>query len=362
MKRLLALTLPIMIATGVCGCWDLRSLDELALIVGPGVDLAPNGQDLTVTVARAVFDELKSENTQVLAVEASSVEHALFLLEAQLNKRLALGHLQTVAFGEGFCRSRRLRSVAQSVMGHSDTPPSAAVVAVQGLARDLLSQHPQEQDMIGVHVKKLVGNAHLRGLEPAPSLYDAVRARPLNKDLWLPLTRVEDRRVMLVGSLVFRKDTATTILSPQETAQMVLLGACPARRRPYLAVGIEVLGQLYAVQVRSSRLRWHRTITSGRLNIEVVSDVRVIAPRLPRTGMDERDGVRIISEAVSSELTLQGNALLARLQKDDVDPLGLTSPDLFSSKGAAQQYRRMYSSADISYRAKVRVDAIGGNT
>lgn len=111
MKRGAALTLLLVAMLPLAGCWSRNELNELAIVVGMGIDKVDGKYNVSVqTVNPSQVSSRNGVSTRLQPVVTisgvgSTVPEALRKMTVQTSKRLYFSHLRLVIFGEKLARS-----------------------------------------------------------------------------------------------------------------------------------------------------------------------------------------------------------------------------------------------------------------
>ena len=344
------------LTTTLSGCWDLRPVEDLAILMALGIDIAPNGEDLTITSSRPVYQQPQSEDEKNAWATARDITHAIRLLQAQEFATLVFGKVIVYVLGEGLWRSGKIGEVARSLYSRPDISLTGLVVCVEGKASDILMQRPPALKRVGVALWQALTAAESMGITPRVSLLEVARADRLQKDLWLPLVSPakELNAFLLAGSVVFKGDQPATTLSLLDTATLGTLSANAARFALEVtdpsngkSISYTVSQAKFSVTSKDSPLGHHEINALTRCSVSIGASIDLRG--------DTSKTIRHLEETIAQDLSARGQRLFNKLQQVDSDPLGLALPGLFTSEDKAWRDRETYGSARITFRAQVKV-------
>lgn len=135
------------LATG--GCWSMRNINELAFVMGLGVDLAPDGHDImTAQIAvPSAFAQLiggggKTSPIWVVSAYGHSLAECSITLRKIVSRQLHYGHTRVVVFGE----RRARRDIGLDLDAIERLPQfrrSMSIFVAKGEARAVLQAQPK---------------------------------------------------------------------------------------------------------------------------------------------------------------------------------------------------------------------------
>jgi len=278
------------------------------------------------------------------------------------HKKIALGKITVHMIGEDFWRSGRLIDYARACFVRWDIPLAGKVVCIKGPASEVTWVRPTELERIGVFLNQLLDQSVDSNLQPKATLYDVARRRPVNKDAWLPLVTPGDKHsVLQLGSIAFRGKHPAAELTMDETMTLSLISGVSSQNELALEVGQPWLSQTYSALIQTADTKVHRSLTASGLDLEVVSNVKVVLSALPHPESEVKGDLEWAVSAISAEITGRGTQVLRKIQEADSDPLGLTEPGLFTSPEDRRRMRESYKTAGLRYSANVEVAILGGD-
>ena len=231
LPQLLVLTL---LCTTLAGCWDLRPIENLAMFLILGFDLAPNGTDLMITAAYPTFGMGASSPVRTVWSIAGDLSHGLRLLQTDEDKITVAGKVIVYVFGESVWRSGRITELARQAYVRPDLSLTGFVVCAQGNASEILPLRPPDENVMAIALWERLGKLQREGLVPQLDLLQIARLGQMQKDLWMPLIKpVKERSdILYAGSVSFSRGQPAVVLDVQETADLTSLSGLAPFNHP----------------------------------------------------------------------------------------------------------------------------------
>ncbi|WP_199614766.1 Ger(x)C family spore germination protein [Paenibacillus alkalitolerans] len=145
------------------GCWDRIELDDLALVMASGIDLAEDGQieaTLQIALPTGIPSALQTGAKgarPVLVVSAKGKDgmDALGRLQMQLSRKIFLGHRGIVVFGEKYAR-QGLDTVLSALLRSPDSRYNSYVLTAYGTtAKEILNTPYQLEQIPAIGLNKI---------------------------------------------------------------------------------------------------------------------------------------------------------------------------------------------------------------
>ncbi|MHA6533446.1 Ger(x)C family spore germination protein [Paenibacillus sp. BAC0078] len=145
------------------GCWDRKEMDDLALVMASGIDLADDGQiELTLQIAlptgipSAVQSGGKGHKSFfVISAKGISASEASGRLQQQLSRAIYFGHRGVVVIGEQ-CARRGLRQLLDTFTRLPESRYNGYVVTAYGTTAKEILNTPYQLELIpGIGITKI---------------------------------------------------------------------------------------------------------------------------------------------------------------------------------------------------------------
>ncbi|AIQ48544.1 hypothetical protein R70723_23475 [Paenibacillus sp. FSL R7-0273] len=134
------------------GCWDRREMDDLALIMGSGIDLTDSGLvevSYQIALPTGIPSAVKSGGSQkqvvVISAKGNDLQEALGKVQQQMSRYVYFGHREVFLIGESYAR-HGLNQVQDLFTRFPETRYNSYVLTAYGAtAKEILSApYPME--------------------------------------------------------------------------------------------------------------------------------------------------------------------------------------------------------------------------
>ncbi len=138
------------------GCWDWRIIDELAVILGIGVDMVEEEpEQFLITFVNPIFEEEAEVVRNLTSVRGYSLAQALINLQHQRQQQPVLGKVDVIVFSEEAAQNGAMHQILRQFDQIRDKNPTTWICIVRGAtAQDVINLSPPEQPRTAV----LLGN------------------------------------------------------------------------------------------------------------------------------------------------------------------------------------------------------------
>lgn len=233
------LVLSVLIPTG---CWDMREINELGMVMAVGVDNLSNSQTYTVTVQIANLNPTDSSKSQsgsraesmwIVSGEGKSIFEAIRQISKVSSKKIMWAHNNIIIIGES-CARNGIIPVLDFFTHSPETRLKTPVVVAKGDASDYISTSAVDEDISGISLSEIFRFSTLTAeslqtdmLRLAADMYSSDSQPILSsidfKNKILPNSGQPQKIINLSGSAVFDKDKLLGFLSPEETRGVALV-------------------------------------------------------------------------------------------------------------------------------------------
>jgi len=143
MKKLFII-LPVIFGILLSGCWDKKELNEVALVIGVGLDkVEDESYKITAQVIKPSSGQDKAGGSELptwsISATGKTVMSAIRNLNESSPRRLYWAHLQIIIFGEELARES-LSPIITWFERDRDSRAGSYLIVTNGLAEDLLNQ------------------------------------------------------------------------------------------------------------------------------------------------------------------------------------------------------------------------------
>ncbi|SFS47159.1 Ger(x)C family spore germination protein [Marininema halotolerans] len=355
--------LSYMLATGLIllplgGCLQTKVIDNLDYITAVAYDWE-NEKYIRGTVAVPFYLPDRSvKNATYQEVTQLSKE-----MREKMNKLtpnpLVSGKLEVGLFGTEMARKKGIMDVLDSWQRDPFIGRRAYLAVVDGNAGDLLLKAIKKKE-IGESIAKLIQHNIEHGRIPDTNFHHFINVYYReNGDPWLPLLTLEQRKPMLKGMALFKKGKMKgKIETIQEMAIFTFMHWDRTESTGVKFVTKKgVMGFLRVTEIH----RKIKVVQSGNMpSVHVKLDIH--------GNLEEIHGVRqatdkVIPELehlVEKELQYQGQKLIQKLQRWNVDPLGYSEAARIHDRHFdAKAWSKQYPHIKVKITCRVHIDEYG---
>ena len=331
------------------GCWDMKDVDERAMVMAIGIDLAEDeGEEEGEKPMGAAEEPRYRMSVEVpvlhrllVAGEAGGAggeehEKAAWVLTSTGTSPAAItskydtriwrvpfyGQAQVLVIGEEAAR-RGLRDLLDYFHRHQDVNNSRLILLIaQGEALDVIEVAPEIEDLLGIYLHKLVALVATTGRVQFKTFAEAIMELYDTGNAVLPRVRPAETETVVGGSAVIKNWRLVGWLGEMET-----FGSLCARGR--LRGGTLVVGSPasetgeVAVSVTSSSTRTRVFLDGDRLRFEML--IRKEVDLTERLGgrLFDAELLQEVEEMLEEEVRNHTSTAIRKLQDEfSVDALG----------------------------------------
>jgi spore germination protein KC len=195
------------------GCWNLREPDQLAFVLGTGLDLTEDGQ-LQISIQIVIPSGVdggqesgggtKEKSFRVISATGKNVYDTVPSFQAQLSRSLFLGHRRIILIGQRLAEHGIGNLLDEFIRNPQSELRSRIYVVKNGQAKDILSAEPIFEPFTSTELVGQQANLGLKRYYFHNFLSDALSQgmQPM-----LPTVRLTDsKQFVYSGTAVFNKD------------------------------------------------------------------------------------------------------------------------------------------------------------
>ncbi|WP_025849778.1 Ger(x)C family spore germination protein [Paenibacillus ehimensis] len=329
MKRRLIFVLTLTLLLVVPGCGRRMYLENRQIILMTGADLN-NDQRLTVYTSTPVFSVEAKQKYNISETSADTLRQARSKLDAMSTGPLASGKIQTVLIGKKLLQRPDMLHYMDVFMRDPKSEINANILAVDGPVKDIMYANMKDKGRPGVVLKEQT-EAAFSSRTAVKTIMQEFHQQLLDPRRTPAMTEVKlsGNEIVVTGTALLSKEGAyATSLNNEESALLLLLQQRKGQPFPFtfhippkkikaaehLAfLSLEIGDTQYDIKVRHENSRFAFDI---RMKIKVNLTERLFEYDL------EKDK-KPLEQALQQEMTKKFEALIAKIQKHRIDPIGL---------------------------------------
>jgi len=364
--RVIALCLiPVMLS----GCWSYRSLSELSIVMGFGIDTDTATDDFLVSAEIADLSKVKESGPGSRLVEASgqTIFDAFRDAKRRLYNKLYFGNTQIVAIGEPMARSIGIMGAVDWIMRDAETRETLMMLIVKGgHASDLFKSEATDQAVLSLAIDSIITEDNMATSstvrEDLYTIYGILNGK--GKSLTLPAFHIVDNDGKKVvesdGAAAFKDDKLVGYLSPEETRYfLIATGECHGGILPLAMHGKGKPDT--SLEIAESSAKTSFTNDGGKLAFRIETETKVyLAESTNDINVLKQDQIEALQEEAGRRLELEITSLIQRVQaeiKTDIFGLGhiLHQRNLSLWRQYENQWDQTFETLPISVECKVHI-------
>lgn len=232
MKRYIRLLSLLLLLLPLTGCWDRVEVNDVAIVDVVGIDKAPNGLLLTVSI---VVPELaapgkgdgagsKGEGaTVIFSAEGETVMDASMQIQERLSRQLFWAHARALVLGEEYARAG-VRSALDFWSRHREPRLRMKVAVTPGSAREFVQAKPALEHLLSEAIRETI-NQRLQTDVTVKEFLGWLRSE--TEEAFAPrvttVRRSKGQDALISGTALFRDDRLIGWLSDQQTRGLLWL-------------------------------------------------------------------------------------------------------------------------------------------
>lgn len=331
MKRVVLTLLATAMLAVLPGCRDRLNLEDITLVLMMGIDLDKDN-NLVVYSSSPVFSKEAQEKNEVTQVNALSFRDSRGKLEGRVSALIGTGKLQNILISRKVLQQPGWPKLLDVFYRDSKTRNNARLVAVDGSVADIMYFTPPDKRRLSLHIAKLLDTAHMRNLVEETSLWefhkqlfergrtpDMTGLRKNDREVVADSSVLLDHEGLYVTAINLEETELLQILQKDKKSDLSLTLVLPEEQKKAKSqiktgvISFYVLGIDRKVKTAYAGGKMHFSL-DYKLDIRLTErlfafDVQKDAPKL-QTQIDE-------------QLESQLKDLVAKLQTNKVDPIGL---------------------------------------
>ncbi|WP_183192642.1 Ger(x)C family spore germination protein [Brevibacillus fluminis] len=326
--RLLAILLPFTLL--LSGCLGQMKLDEITLLLTYGIDLAKDGS-LDIYTAAPVFSREAKKKTEIMHVHSKSLREGRDHLEDEAIGVVATGKIQNIIFSKKLLQQKSIFELLDVVFRDPKSSLKADLVLVDTPIKQVIAINVADKPRLSVYLRELVQSAHTSEssvLTSVRTLYHQYYEKGITP--YLTEMKLIENRLNIAGtSLLTKKGFYADTLNPKESTYLLILQR--DIQHP-VSMNIELPQHLFKKkgQLRNSisflidytRFTYKTSYLDGHFQFDLHFNFRIVINEVLVNANPLKDQKRL-EQALADQIKKEMDALVTKLQKQHLDPIGL---------------------------------------
>jgi spore germination protein len=309
------------------GCAEQRIIDDLALINAVGYDVTDNEKNpLKLTVTFPIITKDGKYDRKTILVEGKSSKEAREKVRMKTNLKLESGQMRVSLFGQELANKGML-PLLNSLVRDPSIGTRAKLALAEDEASDILMLQIKNEGQNATYLEQFLTKLNRESLRTNYNIYQFLRDYYDDGiDPILPVFRVEKNNIAYNGIGLFQEDKLVEILKPSEARYLFLFRE--EMKQGNFVEQIDVGEEEKASIMLNYELKEHHIkIQSSSTNPKQASIyIKLIGDVIEYTGKEEISDPKIqkkIEKLITKKIHQEGKELIVKLQKLQVDPLGI---------------------------------------
>jgi Ger(x)C family germination protein len=360
-KIFLCLVIFIMMITGC----DASPIEDLSVSLIIGLDLDEKDQ-LLVYMSSPVFNKEAKEKEEVYQVRTVSIRQSREKFDTKVMGLTTGSKSQIFLLGKRLLESKDWFYYIDPFYRDPKNTVSARIVAVDGAVSDVIFSKPIDKPRLPMYLTNLIDTASDRNLVKRTTLQDFRRQiKDKGRTPWIPEIK-KDKRIQLTGSALLSHSGQNKLsITPDENQLLTILEGKKKKdysilipvslqsihsRKPYVSFSIPIM------KVKK------KVVYNGRFVYDIDVNLKIAITELLFSIDFEKESAQL-EKSISKELEKEFDRLIRKIQKAQIDPLGLglyarayTYPEW---KKVQDNWGKTLEKSKINIHVKTEIKSIG---
>jgi len=365
----------LLIISVLTGCGDQRILEKLGFTQTTSYDLDPNQEQasndekqeqqkllVSVTIPRT-SDETSRE---LITATAYTSKEAKLKLQSQTEFRMVSGQLRNTLFG--------LSLAKQGIWEHIDTlvrdssiSPRVRVTIVNGSAHELLAKDYSQHYRTGQYIDRMLEKEAISQTIPEVSLYQFTKDfLDDGIDAVAPVIKQINDHVAIDGVALFQDDRYVTKIEPDQAIIFAILRG--KFKNGEMSVDMSEVGRsnehiMFTSLISNRKIKVKASPEAQRYYADISIDVSgSVLEYTGKLSIDNEEHQKQIEKTIEEYIKLKGEELIAMMQKNNVDSIGLgkyVRNKLSYEQWKNLNWRKVYPTIEVTCNVHVRIKDYG---
>ena len=322
-KIVMVCLLPALLLTG---CWSYRSLSDLSIVMGIGVDqISETGGYRITTEIVDLTKSLQSSapGSTVVVSEGATIFDGVRNAKKKLINRLYIGNIQVMVVSEELARNVGISNVVDWFMRDGECRETVSLLVAQGTsAQDLLSLEGTDQSISSLEMDRIITEDNeITSSTASTELYQVYYT--LNcpgASLTLPVFRITENEGKLTfeanGMAAFIDDMLAGFISPEDS-KFVLI-ATNKCRGGLLTLSHNNSGMPdTTLEIQNSKAKTTYTVRGEQIAFQIETETNVfLAETMAAIDVLNNDDIKALEDTAAQLLESEITRVIRMVQND----------------------------------------------
>lgn len=363
-KKLLILIFIGLLCCG-SGCLDVDDINDRALVLALGLDLAPEGEILT-SVQLPIINDLANYYTEggkasekpyrVKVSRGKTVFGAIPGLQSKTSSNLFLGQIQAIIISAELAM-KGLKPLIDFMDRHPEIPLQTFILIVDGSAKEILDSQLSSKEIPGLSIRNFLESSSKADMVYSLRVHEIKKRMLIGPEAaYLPLIAYDDQEkaYIIKGLAVFHKDRMVGRLNPIETRMFGFLAGKARNAYPSITLANGAIATFrdvkcktkYQLNMAGARIRFRIKARAKGFLVELTSNQGKFLP----------EEIKKITKKTEQEIRNGMLKTISRLQELNSDLLGLgellraTKPEIWKGLNWEESFPEAEVEVDFGYK------------
>jgi spore germination protein len=346
------------------GCAEQRIIDDLAMVNAIGYDYTDNETNpLKVTVTFPIITKDGNYDRKTIIVEGKSTKEAREKVRFKTNLKLESGQARVSLFGQDLAKEGMLPHL-HSLVRDASIGTRLKLALAEDEASDVLMLQIKNEGQNATYLEQFLTKLNRENFRTNYNIYQFLRDYYDDGiDPILPVFKVERNNIAYNGIGLFHEDKLIEILKPSEARYLFLFRE--EMNQGVFVEQIDVGEEEKASIMLSYELKDHHIKVQSNNRKKASIYIELIGDVVEYTGKEDVSDPKTqkkIEKIITKKINQEGEKLIEKLQKLQVDPLGINryvrNKMKYNEWKALNKYQS-YQDMNINVEANVILNSSG---
>ncbi len=366
----------------VSGCWDQVELEQLAMVIGVGIDYEPETKEIKLVTEIMKPGQMKSPGPSTSVTGSEDSEGAVFLLESkgrtvfeavrelarENSRRTKWTHSEVIILGKSVVEKGASNFLDYFIRDPEPRPLQWILVA-ETESKTVFEAKPELESAVAMAVDGLLENAKLTSkVQPVDLIqfisYLISKTTSPTAPIITASNEGDNKKLELSGTAVFKKDKMVGRLNLVETRGMLWVTGKVKSGVIVIDLGDEQWNCLKIIRAKSS---FKPRLKDGELEVEVnVNLITTLGGQISDVDMSTSEGLKILEKLAAKEINkeVMGAVKKAQSLRTDIFGFGEAFHRKYPKRWAKLEpdWEQLFPKIKVKVRSNVIVELVGKTT
>lgn len=367
-KRLRLLLLSVMVFTS--GCLGQTRLDQLTLVLTLGLDVRKDG-GLEIYTAAPVFQREARKKTQILHVHASSFREGRDRFNEEANGLVETGKVQNIIFSKKLLMKKGLFDLLDVIYRDPKSALKADLMMTNDSIAQVMNLDVQDKPRFPVYLRELIRSSHTNEASVHTTVrkaYDQFYEKAITP--YLTELELKGNKLKIAGTaLLDKRGYYIATLDPEESIQLLILQR-DTQHPIFMTMHVKDKGfqqkddasKSISYSIDYIHYSYKTSAQDGQFQFDLHFTYSIVLTEILVKANPIKEKNRL-EEAIASDMKKKMEAVIAKLQKHQIDPTGLgkyaRAQVYHEWKKVEDNWGKTFAKAKVNVMPEVKIISIG---